>query len=177
MPVFESNDVYNFDFVIGSTHQVDKKDPYFPEYFDSYGIKGGVRRFFEVTAENINAFKDFDAYGHLDYIIRYNDEAKRLPYEDYSDIIDEILKLLIDNDKALEINTGAFKFGLMEPNPSTTTIKRYKELGGRLITLGSDAHKAEQIGVGYDVISDILRSCGYDSYFVYKNRKPIEYSI
>lgn len=168
---------YNFDFVIGSTHQVDKIDPYFPEYFEKFGIKGGVRRFFEVTAENIEAYKNFDSYGHLDYIIRYSDEAKKLPYDEYSDIIDEILKLLIENDKSLEINTGAFKFGLTEPNPSIATIKRYKELGGKLITLGSDAHKTEQIGVGYDKISSILTECGFNSYYVYKNRKPIEYKI
>ena len=168
---------YNFDFVIGSTHQVDKEDPYYPEYFEKYGIKGGVRRFFEVTAENINAFKDFDSYGHLDYIIRYNDEAKKLPYEDYNDIIDDILHLLIENDKALEINTGAFKFGLLEPNPCIATINRYKELGGKLITLGSDAHRTTQIGVGYDKITSILKDCGYNSYFVYKNRKPEEHEL
>ncbi len=168
---------YNFDFVIGSTHQVDKEDPYYPEYFEKYGIKGGVRRFFEVTAENINAFKDFDSYGHLDYIIRYNDEAKKLHYEDYNDIIDDILHLLIENDKALEINTGAFKFGLLEPNPCIATINRYKELGGKLITLGSDAHRTTQIGVGYDKITSILKDCGYNSYFVYKNRKPEEHEL
>ena len=168
---------YNFDFVIGSTHQVDKIDPYFPEYFEKFGVKGGVRRFFEVTAENIEAYKNFDSYGHLDYIIRYSDEAKKLPYEEYSDIINEILALLIDREKALEINTGAFKFGLKEPNPCIATIKKYKEMGGKLITLGSDAHKTEQIGVGYDKISGILKECGFNSYFTYKNRKPIEYTI
>lgn len=168
---------YNFDFVIGSTHQVDKIDPYFPEYFNKYGVKNGVRKFFEETAENIEAFKNFDSYGHLDYIIRYSEEAKKLPYNDYSDIIYDILNLLIENDKALEINTGAFKFGLLEPNPCIATIKKYKELGGKLITLGSDAHKPEQISVGYDKISSILKECDFKSYFVYKNRKPVEYEL
>ncbi len=168
---------YNFDFVIGSTHQVNKMDPYYPEYFNEYGIKGGVRKFFEETAANIESFKNFDSYGHLDYIIRYSDEAKKLAYEDYCDIVYDILKLLIENDKALEINTGAFKFGLLEPNPCIATIKKYKDLGGKLITLGSDAHKTEQINVGYDKIVNILKDCGFNSYFVYKNRKPVEYEL
>ena len=100
-----------------------------------------------------------------------------IPYEDYNDIIDDILHLLIENDKALEINTGAFKFGLLEPNPCIATIKRYKDLGGSLITLGSDAHRTTQIGVGYDKITGILKECGFNSYFVYKNRKPVEYEL
>ena len=165
---------YNFDYVIGSTHQVDKMDPYYQDFYDRFGVKGGVRKFFTETAENIEEFKNFDAYGHLDYIIRYNDEAKKLTYEDYRDIVLDILKLLIENDKALEINTGAFKFGLTEPNPCIATIKKYKDLGGKLITLGSDAHKTEQICVGYDKIVNILKDCGFNTYFVYKNRNPVE---
>ena len=168
---------YNFDFVIGSTHQVDGIDPYFPEYFENFGVKGGVRRFFEVTADNINAYKNFDSYGHLDYIIRYSDDAKALTYDDYRDIVLDILKLLIENDKSLEINTGAYKFGLSEPNPCTAIIKDYKKMGGKLITIGSDAHKTSQINVGYDQLSDVLINCGFNSYFVYKNRAPYEYSL
>lgn len=168
---------YNFDYVIGSTHQVDKIDPYFANYYDKYGVKGGVRRFFTATIENIESFNNYDSYGHLDYIIRYNDKAKELKYEEYSDVINEILVLLIEKEKALEINTGAFKFGLTEPNPCIATIKKYRELGGKLLTLGSDAHKPEQISVGYDKIAKILKECGFNSYFVYKNRTPIEYEL
>ncbi len=168
---------HNFDYVIGSTHQVDKYDPYYPDYFNDYGVKGGVRRFFEVTKENITAYKNFDSYGHLDYVVRYNEEAKKLPYSEYSDIIEEILQLLIENDKSLEINTAAYKFGLKEPNPCIATIKKYNDMGGKLITLGSDAHKVEQIPVGYDKIRQILKDCGFDSYYVYKNRQPFEYEL
>ena len=167
---------YNFDFVIGSSHQVDKMDPYYPEYYKN-GAKEGVRRYFTSIIENIDAYKNFDSYGHLDYIIRYNDEAKKLTYDDYKDIVLDILKLLIENDKALEINTGAYKFGLNEPNPCRDIIKDYKKLGGKLITIGSDAHKPEQVGVGYNILPDILTECGYNSYYVYKKRKPYEYKL
>ncbi len=165
---------YNFDYIIGSSHQVDKEDPYYPEYFERLGIKEGVRRYFSSIIENINSFKDFDAYGHLDYIMRYSKEAQAtLTYRDYGDIVDEILNLLIRNNIALEINTAAYKFGLSEPNPEINIIKRYKELGGNLITLGSDAHVTEHILVGYDKIKDVLLSCGFDEYVIYKNRQPV----
>ena len=168
---------YNFDYVIGSSHQVDKMDPYYPEYFEKLGVKGGVRRYFTSIIENIDAYKNFDAYGHLDYIIRYSDEAKSVTYDDYKDIVLEILQLLIDNDKALEINTGAYKFGLAEPNPSIQIIKDYKKMGGKLITIGSDAHNPSQTYIGYDKLPNILRECGFNSYYVYKGRKPYEYKL
>lgn len=165
---------YNFDYVIGSSHQVDKMDPYYPAYWDKYGVKGGVRRYFTSIIENIEAYNNFDAYGHLDYVIRYNDDAQKLTYDDYKDIINEILHLLITNEKALEINTGAYKFGLHEPNPCIQTIKDYRKMGGKLITIGSDAHKPSQVNIGYDRLSKLLKECGFDSYYVYKNRRPFE---
>lgn len=169
---------YEFDYVIGSSHQVDKEDPYYPEYFDKYKAKEGVRKYFVSIIENINAYKNFDAYGHLDYIIRYSKDAQRtLSYNDYSDLIDEILNLLITNDKALEVNTAAYKFGLNEPNPSINIIKRYKELGGKLITIGSDAHIPEHLLIGYDSIKNLLIECGFKEYVVYKKRRPNFFSL
>ena len=62
---------YPFDFVIGSTHLVDNVDPYYPAFWEQYSEKEGIRRYYELTMENIKTGIDFDVYGHIDYIIRY----------------------------------------------------------------------------------------------------------
>ena len=115
----------------------------------------------------------FDSLGHLDYVVRYGPTRNReYDYRDYRDIIDEILKILIRNDKALECNTGGFHYGLGQPNPCEDILRRYRELGGELLTLGSDAHDPSRLGYDFDRARELLRSCGFSSYTVYHQRKP-----
>ena len=131
---------YNFDYIIGSIHQIDGEDPYYDDYWDNLTYRQAYARFFEVTLENIKAFHDFDALGHLDYISRYakriaksrgdNENDASVSYSDHSEVIDEILKLLIRYDISLEINTAPFKYGYSVPNPSWDIIKRYRDYGG-----------------------------------------------
>ncbi len=164
---------YNFDYVIGSSHVVDGVDPYYPEYFKKLGNSSGIRRYFESIIENTTAFHEMDSYGHLDYIIRYlNDPSYQYHFEDFKDQIKEVLLTMIHYDIALEINTGAFRCGLAEPNPSMDIIHLYKELGGRKITIGADAHKTEHVGLAFEKLPDILKSCGFQEYVVFKNRTP-----
>ena len=68
----------SFDFLIGSTHLVDRLDPYYPDFWSSFDAVSGVNRYLDVTLENIRAFDDFDVYGHIDYIIRYIPEGERV---------------------------------------------------------------------------------------------------
>ena len=86
--------------------------------------------------------------------------------------MDEILHRLAESGKGLEVNTGALPHKLKELNPCTDIIKRYRELGGEIITVGSDAHSPERIGEGFDRAADILKSCGYKYYAVFAGRKP-----
>jgi histidinol-phosphatase (PHP family) len=164
---------YDFDFIIGSTHLVDRYDPYYPEFWNIYNKKEGVLRFLEITLENIQAFDSFDVYGHLDYIVRYvPGEDRSFPYADYADLTDEILRLLISTGKGIEINTAGYKAGLGVPNPCPDILKRYRELGGEIITMGSDAHTAEYVGSCMEKAQELLRSCGFRYFTIFKNRKP-----
>ncbi|MBQ5311989.1 MAG: histidinol-phosphatase HisJ family protein, partial [Oscillospiraceae bacterium] len=131
---------YPFDFIIGSIHFVDGYDPYYPEYFGLYGERGYMR-YYETTLECVQKAPCFDSMGHLDYIARYGGMfGQEYSYKKYADIIDSILRLLIGSGKALECNTGGMSRGLPEPNPCYDVLRRYRELGGELITIGSDAH-------------------------------------
>lgn len=138
---------WDFDFVIGSSHLVDGIDPYYPEYFEKYDDHNGILRYFESILANIRAFDGFDVYGHLDYIVRYC-RAKAYRPAEYSDITDEILKTLISMGKGIELNTAGLKYGLGWAHPHPEVLKRYRELGGEMITVGSDGHKAEHYAWG-----------------------------
>jgi len=163
----------DFDFVIGSVHLLDKEDPYYPEYWEDKNEKDVLRRYFEYTYENICEFSNFDVSGHIDYIIRYcKNKDKSFSYNDYSDEIDSILKKLIETGRGIEINTGGLKNGLINPNPHPDIVRRYKELGGEIITIGSDAHSPEYIAYRFDAATAILENAGFKYYSIFKNRKP-----
>lgn len=164
---------YPYDFIIGSSHLVHRKNPYFSEYFKDRSDKEAFTEYFESVLENLNSCKNFDVYGHIDYVVRYSpNKAKHYSYLNYSDIIDEILKKIIYLGKGIEINTGGYRSGLDFPNPHPDIIKRYKELGGDIITIGSDAHTPEHIAYNFNHVAQILKSNGFKYYCIFKQRKP-----
>lgn len=161
---------WDFDFVIASTHLVDGFDPYYPEYFEKLGSRNAILRYFESTLANINTFDDFDVYGHLDYVVRYSPEKEYNPL-DYRELIDEILKMLISMGKGIEVNSkGASVIGYCHPHEFI--LRRYKELGGEIVTIGSDAHDRTRIRADFDKAENSLRNAGFDRYTIFRNRTP-----
>ena len=132
----------SFDFIIGSSHFVKSMDPYDPEYWNSQGEVTGFEDFFEASLVRVRGLcHTFDSFGHLDYAVRYAPHQNDFyDYRHLSQWIDPLLKILIENGKSLECNTGGFKYGLGQPNPCRKILMRYRELGGEMITIGSDAH-------------------------------------
>lgn len=190
------------DFIIGSIHFVDHYDVYYPQWFamdvseprsDERCIHASrriptreeaeavtcekeaarYRHFFEVTLKRLEAYDCFDTLGHLDFVVRYGPNRNQFyDFKTYGDIISAILELLIRKDKALEVNTGGFKYGLGHPNPCEEVLKRYRELGGRLLTVGSDAHVPGFVGYEFDRTAEMLQSLGFKEYALYRNRVP-----
>lgn len=164
---------HNYDQVICSSHAIDGKDPYYKTFFVGREEHEAYRRYFESILENLEVFSDFDVYGHIDYVVRYGPNTNRFySYDAYSDVLDEILKKLIDMGKGIEINTGGFKYGLGHPNPCEDIIKHYRSFGGEIITIGSDAHAPEHVAYDFNKVPQILRDAGFTHYTVFVNRKP-----
>ena len=189
---------YPFEFVIGSTHLVDDLDPFNQEFWEGRSEKKSLETYFEAVIKNIKAFPEMNTCGHLDYAIRYAPSVKtatkkmnelsvkgiqtnlsdadytdclvHYQYKDYGDYLDEILKLLIHNGIALEVNTAGFAKGLGQPNPKPEVLKRYKELGGELLTIGSDGHTPEYYTYGFKEAEELLKNLGFQYYTVFKNR-------
>ena len=176
-----SNMVKNnsFDFIIGSSHITCGKDmAYDKSFFEKYTPHEAVMNYLNEVLTNIKMYtNEFDVYGHLDYVIRYvikyyGNVMNRINYDEFKDILDEILQALIEDNKGIEINTSGIRYGLNSPHPNIDIIKRYKQLGGKIITIGSDAHKIEDLASDFDVAIDILKQAGFDEIAVYHKRKP-----
>ncbi len=169
----------DFDFVIGSIHLIDNKDPYYPDFWDNASVDERIKRYFKTTLENIIEFNDFDVLGHLDYITRYAPKTDNVyTYDKYSDLIDPILVYLIDEGKGLDCNSQMLSKDIsFDPNPSPAIISRFRQLGGEIITFGSDAHRPDVIACGFDKMRDIALSCGFTGYYTFEKRKPIFHSL
>ena len=135
----------DFDMVIGSIHMIDDFDIYLPDFYIDKNKNIAYKKYFAAMIEE-TAVENFDVLGHIDYICRTAPyENPGIDYENFKSDIDEILKILIEREKILELNTRRLK------KKSVTAellpiYKKYHELGGKFITIGSDAHRVTAIG-------------------------------
>lgn len=163
----------DFDFIIGSSHFCSGKDPFYPPFFEGRSEEEAYMEYFLSILNNLKTHSDFDVYGHLDYVVRYGPNRDRnYSYEKYADIFDEILKLLIEKGKGIEINTGGLPKGLRDLHPCMGILKRYRELGGEIVTVGSDAHNPARIAADFDRAAQALLTCGFRYYTVFEKRTP-----
>ncbi|WP_312641439.1 histidinol-phosphatase HisJ family protein [Hydrogenoanaerobacterium sp.] len=162
-----------FDFVIGSIHTVqDKNDFYYNDFqqVDPYGLLGC---YFERMLKLVQ-WNKFDVLGHFTYPMRYilRDGRRDVTLERYDDIIDEILRLTVQNGRGIEINTSGLRQDMGETMPPLKYIKRFKELGGEIITIGSDAHRAEHLGSNIADGMELAREAGFAYFSFFKQREP-----
>ncbi len=170
---------FDFDTVIASLHFVDGVDPYHGGYYEGLSEKKAYGRYLELFYELINAYPDFDVLGHYDYIARYSPYSNSsIRYIEYSDIFDSIFKYLAHNGKALEINTNTYrtrngKTPALDPH----ILKRYLDLGGEFITMGSDAHTPNRVGEQFLHYLKIAHDSGFKYITHFKDRKPVPRKI
>lgn len=162
-----------FDFVIGSVHVSRGMDPYYPIFFEGVAEEQAYRRYFADALASLKACHDFDTYGHLDYVVRYGPAMdRRYRYEDYKGLIDPILEILVSHGICLEINTANLVKGCRCPSPAPAVIRRFREMGGCGVTVGSDAHDPAFIGARFEEAARILKEAGFREYTVFIDRVP-----
>lgn len=168
------------DYTIGSVHLVDDIDPYYPEYWNTFEEEKGIARYFEVTLENLTKLGNtkIDTLGHLDYIVRYSPSGYALySYRKFADIIDEILHCLVEQGISLEINTSGYRNGGTMPNPNEEIVRRYRELGGEMVTFGSDAHVTDYVAAHFQDAEKIAQNAGFKYYTTFEKHKPAFHSF
>lgn len=159
-----------FDEVVGSMHCFEGLDMYEPTTYEGLTKAQAVKKYLDDSIRCLSMKPDFDSYGHIDYICRYMPYPDpNLYYEENPEEWDTIFKLLIDEDKTIEINTRRLGDDAVIP-PLMTLYKRYAELGGRYCTLGSDAHYPEHVGRDFAKAKKLADACGLQVVY-YKERK------
>lgn len=163
----------DYDFIIGSNHLCGGMDPYYPSFLEGRTEEEAVALYFDETLAAIRSCPDIDSCGHLDYVTRYLPHRETVySYAAFSDRIDRLLDEIIRRGIALEVNTAPLCKGMPFFNPLPDILTRYREMGGELITIGSDAHVPDRIAGRFDEAAGILRDLGFAWYAVYKERKP-----
>ena len=162
---------YPFDFVIGSIHVIHHTEFYYGEFFKGKTKEQAHREFFEETLKCVQTFDCFNCLGHLDYIMRYGPyEDKHVEHELYQDIIDEILKTLIQKGKGIEVNTSGYALNKTCGFPNFDIVKRYKELGGTIITVGTDSHTSDRVGEHVEDVLKHYQEIGFDDVTTFTKR-------
>lgn len=171
-------DEFKFDYILGSLHffkgNIDLYDvKYTPENIDFY-----IKQYFAETKEMIEHGK-FHSLGHLDYIMRrFKDCYTGLPtYRGYEDTVEEILQMLVDRDMGLEINTSGLRKWMGELGMEEWVLRKYRDLGGKYVTVGSDAHAKEDIGAGIENAYRLIKNAGFSAYTYFKNNEPVQVLI
>lgn len=171
----EINDFVNshdFDYVIGSIHVIRNTEFYEPaKYFNNKIKEEAHREFFLNTLECVKTFDCFNCLGHLDYIVRYGPyEDKTVNHELYQDIIDEIFKTLIQKGKGIEVNTSGYRDLKTCGFPSFKQVERYYQLGGRIITVGTDSHTSDRIGEHVEEVVREYQRIGFQDISTFTKR-------
>lgn len=161
-----------FDFVLGSVHFVDGLDVYYAEYWQGKTVFQAERRHMEYTLDCVRIHDDFDVLAHLTFIAKTqcHPAPRPVPYDAHREVIDEILRVLVAKGKGLELNTSGMDRcgGFL---PTSDIFRRFRELGGEIVTIGSDAHKCDRVGQYSSQACEILRDI-FGWVCTFEDRKP-----
>lgn len=168
---------YPFDFVIGSSHTVDRYDMYYKKLFENTTKEEAYEKYFKEVMGIVKEIDTYCVYGHLDLVRRYAyifGEYDHISINhDEIEMMREILKNIIEKGRGIEINTSGYRYGINSTHPEMNILKIYKDLGGEIITVGSDAHKVEDIGYGINDVYEALRNVGFKYITIFKDMEPI----
>ena len=162
---------FPYDFVIGSVHYSEIAPIEYPLFLDNRSLKDIIAEYYTILFESIKAYKNYDVLGHINCIDRYTDGFATPDL--YMPYVDEILRVAIQDGKGIEINTSAFRYGIGEHGtPTQPVLDLFKELGGELVTIGSDAHRLIDVGAYIEKGEEMLLAAGFRYIAVFSGRKP-----
>ncbi len=170
---------YNFDYVLTSIHTPRNFDCDIKEIeYDKIDVYKFMTDYFEELSE-LATWDKANALAHITCPMRRIQGLYKIDfdYSKISTVTDHLLKTMIKNEKALEINTSGLRQAIGRTMPDVNIIQRYKELGGKLITIGSDAHSAGECGSGIAETIALLKKCGYDKFNFFVNKEVMEINI
>ncbi len=163
-----------FDQIIASVHYLDGMDPFRGEFYIGRTWEDAYSYYLELLWEEMQWLGErFDIMGHYDYIVRYGPYPQTsILYRDFADLLDSMLRFLAENGKALEVNTKTYQdFSGRTPVLDPDILIRYRELGGEIISLGSDSHYAGHVGFNFPHFAEYIKSFGFRYTAHYEGRR------
>ncbi len=167
---------YDWDFIILSIHQVEDQEFWTQDFQRGRSQKEYNERYYEEMLQVVKAYKHYSVLGHMDLIVRYDQEGT-YPFEKVRPMIEEILKIVIAEGKGIEVNTSFKRYGLKDTMPSRQLLSLYRELGGTILTIGSDSHKPEHLGAYIPETKALLKELGYRQFCTFEGMKPIFHGL
>ena len=167
---------YPFDFIILSCHQVDNEEFWTGDFQKGRSQREYNRRYYEEILACMEKYHDYSVLGHLDLIVRY-DPLGPIAFEEVEDLVMEILKKVIADGKGIELNTSWHRYGLHDSQPSRQILQLYHDLGGKIITIGSDSHQKEHLGAYIDEAKAELLDIGFEAFCTCDHMVPAFHSL
>jgi len=164
----------DFDFIICSMHTTEKKSLHYGELFIGKTIEEAYQVYYNELLECVKRFKQFTVLGHVDLIKRY---SKEQPPAQFHDELTAIFNEIIPSGKGIELNTSGVRYGLPHGMPSRDVLALYKQCGGEIITLGSDAHRVSELAFDFRESLELLQSVGFDYIATFDALQPTFHPI
>ena len=167
---------YPFDFIILSVHQVQDKMFWTQEFQQGKTQKEYNERYYEELLQVVRGYNDYSVLGHMDLITRY-DLAGVYPFENVKPLAAEILKTVIAEGKGIGVNTSSHRYGLTDSTPCRALLELYRDLGGEILTIGSDSHSPAHLGAYLQEAKEQLKAMGFRYFCTYETMKPMFHTL
>lgn len=166
----------SLDFVLGSLHCTNTQTIGEKDYYEQE-MRRAQSEYLHSLIENVRGFDNFDCLAHIGFLAKFAPTGDwNIHYRDFADLLDELLKTIIDKGKGIELNTSSLQRTEFTM-PARDVLTRYRELGGEILTLGSDAHSPQWIGYEFDFATVVILKCGFEHLTKFNKRQPVFYKI
>lgn len=169
-------DTYNFDFILLSIHQINDKEFWTGDFQKGRTHEECYDIYYDELYEVVSSYNDYSVLAHMDLIRRYLDkETDAFSY--CKNKIEKILKVVIENGKGIEVNTSSTRYEINGLTPSVEILKLYYQLGGKIITIGSDSHESDHLSFHINESKKILKEIGFTHFCTFEKMEPIYHRL
>lgn len=164
------------DFVLLSVHQVEDQEFWTQDFQRGRTQAEYNHGYYEELLQVVRSYHDYSVLAHLDLMVRY-DHKGVYPFAKVRDVVVEILETAIADGKGIELNTSSWRYGLQDTQPCQEILRLYRDFGGEVLTLGSDAHSPEYVADHMREAREILREIGFRRFCTFEKMKPIYHDL
>lgn len=168
---------YDFDFIILSVHQVDNQEFWTNDFQNGRTQAEYYTKYYQELYDLVCNYSHYSVLGHMDLITRYDNKDGYPSFDNHKEIITKILKKVIETNKGIELNTSSIRYGLDDLTPCRDILKLYYELGGTILTIGSDSHCPDHLGKHIEELKEVLREIGYTHFHTFDKMNPIKHIL